>query len=360
MPTPAGLRDDFRRMIKPSGEGQPRIRPSTAKEKTLDLFNKWELPLAGPLGDFLKEEAIGEMMGGGVSLAAGIIPKQFLRKLAQETAERAAKIYRNTPKIAQVATDMAEKHPYMAGHLSDFEYVQPGSRFSGSYQKGNKNAAKFIINKTPTLAMPSKFYQHILDKGGEEELARVAQKQLGKLHINPDLENSNIAEIYKTVRHEYSHEADDLARFGKYLRGKTEEGGDPRYWTSTPEVRARAVERNYGRDMGAPEGKSVRRPYARSIMDELQSGASIAESKVAHGRLDPYTGRRVTKEDLNETTMSTLNHYFGQRPAATKITGEQIRPAQGPRLKPTGYHANDLWLPDYLRDHLLDPDKFKW
>lgn len=330
-------------MLRPSNQTQPRIRPSTQSERNIDFLNKVELPLAGPLGDFLRDEVAGEMMGGGIGLAAGIIPKQFLRKLSQEVAERASKKFKGTPKIADVATIMAEKHPLTVGHLADFEYVDPSERVMGRFTRSNPDLARKIVERKPTLATPSKFYQSLLDKGGEEELARYAQKQMGTVQIHPNLENRNLAEIFKTFRHELGHASEDL------MHGKLPTYIGPSYWPSQAEVRARAIERNYGRDMGFPSGNIMgaatdtprRRPYSLSIMDELDTGAEVGMSQSRN-----FIDEQQSKSNIYDT----LKHYYGKTPEKDILGGPTFTMTGPPRLQP----ANDEWMDDLMRRYNIE------
>ena len=360
-------------MIKPSANAdRPRIRPAAPHERRLDFLNKLQLPLAGGLGDFLKEEVAGEMMGGGVGLAAGYIPKKFLRKFAKETAEETFKNYEaaGMPRIGEVSADMIEKHPMIAGHLRGFGVEPAGSGAHGRYAWKNDDLIDQMVKQQGSKMLPKDFYKFVKDTQGEEGLQRLIRAQGGRIDVSPEIESGLKDRIYSVLRHELSHATDDIARPG--VRGEVRSGtaDDPRYWVSKPEVRARAVQKNFRRDMGQldfnkesrgilnPEGTDIiyegmgRYPYKDKVMQELSEGAQQGGSRIW---LPPPTPPKVKPEDFQQEILDTMNHYFGRRPEYATPESVSFTMTGAPRLRPS-----EGWTERMLHNYLTPEQRKKF
>jgi hypothetical protein len=289
--------------------------------------------------------------------AISMVPRELLKKRAQEIGDAAATNFRNYPNLQKVVEDMADKHPYIVGNLS---------RIVPSRQK--RNLASFAYYNEPYNAEtlrglindPQAMLKHP-DQKIQNKAARLISnatdaesriKYLGDefhgvmphITIGGSQEGEPIAKNYSTMRHELSHANDYIYRPGD--KGESFPGDDARYWTSTGEVRARAVERNFGRDMGINDANktravpfndftpeelgmlssddqaifhelnAARERYGDKIAAELAYGSGWAEKYAGRGAggriLTPPAKARNVKNARN-IAANTYGHYFSPR-----------------------------------------------
>ena len=306
--------------------------------------------------------------GHASEAAISLVPRELLKKRAIEIGESAKENFKRYPNLRKVVEDMSEKHPYQVGNLSE---IIPDRK--------RNTAAVFWSHDEPwsaetlrgLISDPNKMLQHpdtkvqsvantLLNTTAEERIKKLSGGKRGgeygwmpRISIGGAQEANPIAENYKTMRHELSHANDYVYRPGD--KGARSEYPSPGYWVSRPEVRARAVERNYGRDMGINDANKTRAiPFDESydgppihlgdggdeeaIFHELNAARERYGDKIAaelayggrHGgmlskfgtnrvRLTPAGAARKTADTRN-IAADTYNHFFGPR------TGAIIKP----------------------------------
>jgi len=302
------------------------------------------------LGDQSLDDFLSQMIPAG-----SIIPAQFRKKLAAEFAEKSFNLLKEQglDKIADVVGDIlgSKKHSGITAHLSEVSGMGDPTA-SGRYFRGQLDRMKKILAREPIrskidLQHAPPDFNKMMANLSDEELAKMAQRWGGNIHLNTNLEEAAPAEIYKVMRHEMSHAADDIA--GKRV-GKTYQGHDPKYWVNLQEVRARASEPNYIRDMsGKAEPRQIidltseemdqyfrnrdefkpftselphrRSRYSEKVATELKRGYDIGRTKLAeqYGRISPTTQELdymfdrtppPYNQDFNREIEQTASHYF--------------------------------------------------
>lgn len=281
----------------------PSMRAPTTTEKVMNMVgevNDKVLP-GFPLKELLmKLVPSGEVDPTDISsmmnpiVAAGILPKQFLKKFAQENADNAYKHLSQSgyPKIATAVQQAFTRNPRTAAHLSAVGTNAPKDAVASYLPITGKDATKFDLRAVADKMLKGEdigpdgptIYNAIRQRGAsEEDLARAVKRELGTIDFNPDLERRSPEEIARAVRHEMGHLSDDL--IGK-LKGPMYPTNDARYWTSRPEVKARAIEHNYVRDM---TGKA--RPQEFRVLEPAS-----AQGPAVTGYRRPHYGGSIGKE----------------------------------------------------------------
>jgi len=286
--------------------------------------------------------------------ATPLVPRELLKKRAQSIADSAESEFKNYPNLKQVVQDMSEKHPYVVGNLSRIEPSRQRNTLAAFWSHDTPYTAenlRQIIEDPATTASqhPNSTIRSLagsmLNTTAEERIKKLGD--LGGFGVMPRItiggnqETVPIAQNYSTMRHELSHANDYIYRPGD--KGEYHTYPGPGYWVSRPEVRARAVERNFGRDMGILDANktrgnpisgfdpseiadlhdvdpnvfhelnALRERYGDKIAAELATGSQRGGMLSKYGTnrviLTPAGQARKTAETRN-IAADTYNHFF--------------------------------------------------
>lgn len=328
-PSPNLLASIFGHETTPTSE--PTIRPPTTSESVWDALQSG----AETLGlDKLYDLVYGSDPETQIAnaafptpVAAGFLPKDMARRFARDVAADTWENLKHLPKVADASQRIIERQPLIAGHLASIKPVE-SSVFRGQYQP-KASAIPAILKREHPFELP---------KLSDEELMRHARLWGGEIRLNQDLENDSLLEIMKTIRHEFSHAADDLMPGRNRGPGFAADSSDPRYWVNLAEVRARATEPNAFRDI---MGRAPYEPFARpklsdKIAEEIDIGHRIGTQKLE----EPLPSNVAVNADrmFNKELEETASHYFGSPGYRDKILRMHprttIKEPIPPRLEP--------------------------
>lgn len=338
------LDDYYGPTSNPSGE---RFSPLTS---ALGLFSQ----------DFSPEganPAHGINPGHASEAAVSMVPRGMLKKRAKAIADEAEIHFKNYPQLKRVVQDMSIKHPNIVGNLSRIvpnrqrntlaafsSYPNP---WSSETVRGLIDDPGKMLREHPDQKVRD-YASYLVGQGWDME-SRI--KKMGEqgsykermpfITIGGSQDEANIASNYSTMRHEFSHANDYIYR--PKNEGKHYPGSSADYWLSLPEVRARAVERNYGRDMGiknanktravpfdiSGEGEfpalhmndedifhelnAARERFGDKVAAELAVGAKIAENRAGFGagrRALTSAGKARNVRNARDIAADTYGHYF--------------------------------------------------
>ena len=320
-----------------------------------DLLGLFSQDWSGENGGFAPGNA-----GKASEAVSTLIPRNLIKKFAEEQAEANFNRFKNVgaDKIAEAVGRMSELHPGIASHLAGI-FPEPNPGVAGVFYDGSRDNKyiKGLISQDHSLATIHPDEMRAFGRMPEEERAKIAIKSYGpSVGISPNMENYGKAQIYSTIRHEFSHANDAIFKPTTQVgRGGYYPSDDFRYWLSPQEVRARAVEKNYARDMGYREPVSqssyehaayapdisnsgyedgVRRePYGNKIATEIANG--VVQAKGIMGRLkgvDKYRVRLapVHNAKINNEAIRTFGSYFSPRgmPDPNDFNETIIKPAR--------------------------------
>jgi hypothetical protein len=360
--------------------------------KTREYFHNKQDDQYGPSDTTLPTDALGLFsqsygpegaapshlpgLGGAEHLmeaASPIVARAELKDRAKALATRTASDFNaaGAPKLADVTETMFKKHPNIVGNFGNTE-LAPSTPLDAP---GSTKAAFASLNEFDAKTIRSLIYDpdslrnhpHPVVREGARliktlpEWERVdmltASPIMPRLKVNLAMEHQPTDEIAETVRHEFSHAGDFIYRPTK--EGTFYPAGDPRYWQSRPEIRARATSKNWQRDLGNTKANLLpsggREKFSDKVFNEMIYGSDQAKKQMIQNEIDKMglpPGTRVpppTPEQIASIQRTARisgteaedvwNHFFK---GGRRISGNQmiIRP---PRLSlPSGGSFEDI------------------